>query len=160
MKKQPWLYSATLFSALAAAVLLSCSMLAIPFLKEQIFVERGTIDTAGEFLVLLAFAQYAVFTVISICWLLSCLRQGRQSRKAAYGLLSFGVLCLFLLTGIKQMVDEIAREYGMGWDVGAEWAILYVFLSLQLLYIFTILRRLFRRRSSLRDIDRHFLGKV
>ena len=59
--------------------------------------------------------------------------------------LFLGMLCLILLLGEKTMADEIAREYRLGWDTLGEWIILYIMLSLQLLYniIFFIQIRLF-----------------
>jgi hypothetical protein len=49
-----------------------------------------------------------------------------------------------LLVGEKAMVDEIGREYLLGWEVVGEWIILYVFLAIQLLYNIFILRRVYR----------------
>jgi len=42
------------------------------------------------------------------------------------------------------MIDEIGREYLLGWEVLGEWIILYVFLTTQLIYNLVILLQLFR----------------
>jgi len=71
----------------------------------------------------------------------------RQSEKASIGqqaTLVLGALCLFLLIGEKAMVDEIGREYLLGWEVLGEWIILYAFLTIQLIYNLVILMQLFR----------------
>jgi hypothetical protein len=55
------------------------------------------------------------------------------------------------------MVDEIGREYLLGWEVVGEWIILYVFLAIQLLYNIVILRRVHRARISRRGPDRFLI---
>jgi hypothetical protein len=57
--------------------------------------------------------------------------------------LTLGALCLILLVGEKVMADEIGREYLLGWEVVGEWVILYVFLTIQLIYNVIILRRVY-----------------
>lgn len=54
-------------------------------------------------------------------------------------LLVLALLAVMGLAGGKVMVDEISRETAMGWVPGAEWAVLYVCLTLQLAYLLALL---------------------
>ena len=51
-----------------------------------------------------------------------------------------GLICCVLLLCEKAMVDEIARETALGWEVIGEWVILYIALVIQLVYIGLVLR--------------------
>lgn len=130
--------------AIVCTALLVYSMAAIPIYKQQVFLERGRITSGAEMVILIGFVLVLVFNVVSILWVSSCIRKAEAVRRGDIAVLTLGALCLILLVGEKVMVDEIGREYLLGWEVFGEWAILYVFLTIQLLYNIIILRRVYR----------------
>jgi hypothetical protein len=119
-------------------------MVAIPIYKQQVFLERDRITSGAEMVILIGFVLVLVFNVVSILWVSSCIRKAESVRIKDIAVLTLGALCLILLVGEKVMVDEIGREYLLGWEVVGEWVILYVFLTIQLLYNIIILRRVYR----------------
>jgi hypothetical protein len=137
-------YHAAFALAILCAGLLVYNMVAMPIYKEQVFLERGTITAGGEMVILIGFVLVPIFDIVSLLWVLSRIRQAQAVRKRDMGVLALGTLCLILLAGEKVMVDEIGREYLLGWEVVGEWIILYAFLVIQLLYNVVILRRVYR----------------
>ena len=119
-------------------------MVAMPICKEQVFLERGTITIGGESLILIGVVLVAIFNIASLIWVLWSLLQAQAVHKGDVGILALGALCLILMFGEKVMVDEIGREYLLGWEVVGEWIILYLFLAIQLLYNELIMRQLYR----------------
>jgi hypothetical protein len=57
-----------------------------------------------------------------------------------------------------QVVDEISREYRLGWEVLGEWIILYVLLKTQLVYNLVILLKLSYICRDRRSADGAALG--
>jgi hypothetical protein len=149
-------------AAFALAVLctglLVYNMAAMPIFKEQVFLERGTISTVGEMFILIGFILVVIFNIVSLFWVSLRILQAQVVRKGDWGVLALAVLCLILLMGEKVMVDEIGREYILGWEVVGEWIILYVFLAIQLFYNLVILRRVHRACVGPRSEGR--AGKV
>jgi hypothetical protein len=142
--------------ATVCTALLVCNMAAMPIYKQQIFLERGTITTGGEMVILIGFVLVLMFNVMSLLWVSSRIRKAEAVHMGDITVLTLGALCLILLVGEKVMVDEIGREYLLGWEVVGEWVILYVFLTIQLLYNFIILRRVYRVcRNAPPPSDRH-----
>jgi hypothetical protein len=137
-------------AAFALAVLctggLVFNIVALPIFKDQVFLERGQISTGGELAILIGFVLVLVFTIVSLIWVSSRIRKAQIVRKGDIGLVALGALCLILMAGEKAMVDEIGREYMLGWEVVGEWIILYAFLAIQLIYNVIVLRRLYRAR--------------
>ena len=132
--------------AIISAVFLIYIMLALVIYKEQIFIERGIISIS-EIIIGIGFGLILLFNIVSFLWLL---RKFRKSDKVTIGekiTLALGSLCLLLLIGEKTMIDEIGREYLLGWETFGEWIILYVFLTIQLFYNFTILK-IFKNNTS------------
>jgi len=129
-----------LLSRMTFALALLCEisvvgiMVALPIYKQQVFLDKGNLTTGGEMGILIAFVCVLVFHLVSLLWLLSL------PAGVPRWLLVLGALCLLLLLGEKVMVDEIAREYSLHWEVTGEWVILYVFLTIQWLYSVMILR--------------------
>lgn len=138
------LYRPAFALAIVCTGLLIYNLVAMPIHKEQVFLERGTINTGGEMAILIGFVLVPMFNIVSLLWMLSRIRQAHVVHKVDKGVLVLGVLCLILLMGDKVMVDEIGREYMLGWEVLGEWIILYLFLATQLLYNLIILRRIYR----------------
>ena len=146
-------------AAFALAILctgwLVYNMVAMPIYKEQVFLQRGTITAGGETIILIGFVLVPIFNIASLSWVSSHVRQAQVVRKGDVGTLALGALCLILLMGEKVMVDEIGREYLLGWEVVGEWFILYAFLATQLLFNVVILRRVYRiceiQRSEARE---------
>lgn len=126
--------------------LLLCIMAAIPLYKEQIFLERGIVNPGGETAILIGFIIVMLFTFVSVVWLSSRIRKHPESQKGDAGILALGVICLILVAGEKIIVDEISREYSMGWEAVGEWIVLYLILSIQLFYNLFILRRLYNQK--------------
>jgi hypothetical protein len=138
------LYRAAFALAILCTGLLVYNMAAMPIFKEQVFLERGTIGTVWEMLILIGFILVVIFNIVSLFWVSLHILRTQAVRKEDWGVLALAILCLILLMGEKVMVDEIGREYILGWEVVGEWIILYVFLAVQLLYNAVILRRLYR----------------
>lgn len=133
------IYNPVSLLAIISAVFLIYIMLALVIYKEQIFIERGIISIS-EIIIGMGFGLILLFNIVSFLWLL---RKFRKSNKVTIGkkiTLALGGLCLLLLIGEKTMIDEIGREYLLGWETLGEWIILYVFLAIQLFYNITILK--------------------
>jgi len=142
-KHNTLLYNSTFVLALLSTGFLVYNMLATLIYKEQIFFERETISSV-EIVILIGFGLIPLFDIVSILWVLSRLRQSEKVIPGDKPTLVLGALCLILLIGEKTMVDEIGREYLIGWEVLGEWIILYVFLTIQLIYNLVVLLKLFR----------------
>jgi hypothetical protein len=144
MEKQGrWLTNSTAVLAIFSIGSLAFNMLGIPIYKEQVFYERGTLSGV-EIVMGIGFGLVVLFDIVSLLWVLLRLRQSRDGGIGDKAILALGVLCLFLFLGEKTMVDEIGREYQLGWEVLGEWIILYIFLTIQLIYNLVILVQLFR----------------
>jgi hypothetical protein len=141
-----FVYRAAFALAILCTGLLVYNMVAMPIYKEQVFLERGTISTGGEMVILIGFVLVLLFNIVSFLWMLLRIQKAQRVHGGDLGVLALGALCLILLMGEKAMVDEIGREYLLGWEVVGEWIILYVFLAIQLLYNVVILRRVYRTR--------------
>jgi hypothetical protein len=147
---------AALALAIACTVLLVYNMVAMPIYKQQVFLERGTITTGAEMVILIGFVLVIMFNFVSLLWMSSRIRKAEAVRMGDIAVLALGALCLVLPVGEKVMVDEIGHEYLLGWEVVGEWIILYLFLTIQLLYNIIILRRVYRVcRSAPPPSDRH-----
>lgn len=139
-------YRAAFGLAILCTGFLIFNMVAMPIYKEQVFLERGTVTIGGEMVILVGFVLMVIFNIVSLLWVSSRIRKAQAVRKGGRGIIALGALCLILLMGEKVMVDEIGREYLLGWEVVGEWIILYVFLAIQLLYNVVILRRVYRTK--------------
>ena len=126
-----------------STVLLVFNMLALPIYKEQIFFEREIFSNV-EIVILIGFCFIILFNIVSFLWILSGIRRSHEVVSGDIARLILGALCLILLIGEKTMVDEIGREYPLGWEVTGEWIILYIFLTIQLIYNFVVILKLFR----------------
>ena len=133
---------------------LAFNMLGIQGFKQEVFVDREKL--AGvEIVILIGFGLVALFVVVSLVWIWSRLSQAEKATMGQKATLVLGVLCLFLLIGEKTMVDEIGREYRLGWEVLGEWIILYTFLVTQLLYSLVIYVQLYRAHRDRPGLGRH-----
>ena len=103
---------------------------------------------------LVGFGLVVLFDIASFLWVLLRLRQSQKANIGDKAMLVLGVLCPFLFLGEKVMVDEIAREYRLGWEVLGEWIILYVLLTTQLIYNLVILLQLLRANRERRSADK------
>ena len=130
--------------AILCTGLLICNLAAMPVHREQVFVQRGRIDSLGETVILIGFLLVPIFNILSLSWIAWRMRSTRKVHERDRGILALGILCLVLMIGEKAMVDEIGREFSLGWEVTGEWIILYGFLAVQLLYNIVIVRRLYR----------------
>ncbi len=141
-------YRAALALAVLCTGLLVYNIAALPIFREPVFLERGMISPGGETIILIGFVLAAIFNFVSLLWNISRARKKRISSQGDKWILALGVLCMILLLGEKTMVDEIGREYLLGWEVTGEWIILYVFLAIQLLYNTLIILKLYRIRKT------------
>jgi hypothetical protein len=90
------------------------------------------------------FVYMVLFDLASALWILarSCWRRtGDQEACEAGWLLVLALFALMGLMGAKAMVDEIAREHGLGGGLQGEWVVLYACLTVQLAYGIAILSR-------------------
>ena len=147
MKKHSITYIIMLILGGISTGFLLYNMVAIPFFKEQIFLERSTITIGGELFVLIGFIHMAIFNVMSIFWIIYHNKKNQMFWKSRSAILTLGFLCLLLMAGEKVIVDEIGREYLLGWEVVGEWIILYIFLVIQLIYTLLILLRLYQSNN-------------
>jgi hypothetical protein len=116
IKKSPYL-----LSIVSAAYLIGI-MLGLVVFKQQVFIEQDIISATDIFIA----AGFGLFVVFNICSIIIF----RRNKL----ILMWGILSLVLLIGEKTMADEIARESLLGWETLGEWIILYVFLTIQLLF--------------------------
>ena len=130
--------------ALVCTGCLMYNMVVIPFCKEQIFLDQGIIRIGQEMFIFIGFVLVLIFNITSLLWVSSHIRISQRRYNGNKGIFALGALCLILLVGGKVMMDEIGREYLLGWEVLGEWIILNVFLTIQLLYNALILRKMYR----------------
>ncbi|MDY7077007.1 MAG: hypothetical protein SXV54_08790 [Chloroflexota bacterium] len=145
-------YNSILVLAILSTGFLVFNMLGTLTYKQQVFFEQETISGV-EIVILVGFGLVLLFDAVSFIWVLSKLRQSKKVSIGDKATLGLGILCPFLLLGEKVMVDEIAREYRLGWEVLGEWIILYIFLTTQLIYNLIILLRLSRAYQDQRSVD-------
>lgn len=109
-----------------------------PFHAEEIFVNQDTL-TGIERIMLLGFGLIVLFNVLSLGWLLT--QPGDTSGQRATDLLTaaLGVVCMVLLFADKVMADEVAHEWGLEGGSSGEWYMMYIFLSVQLIYILIVI---------------------
>jgi hypothetical protein len=144
------LYNSTFVLAILSIGFLVFNMLGILIYRQQVFFERETL--AGvEIVILIGFGLVVLFDIGSLLWVLLRMRQSGEASVGDKATLILGALCLILLVGEKAMVDEIGREYLLGWEVLGEWIILYIFLTTQLIYNLVILSQLFRACRDRRE---------
>lgn len=142
-KHSKLVYNSTFVLVILSTGFLVFNMLGILTHKRQVFFEQEIISGV-EIVILIGFGLVLVFDVTSLLWGLLRLCQPGRVSIGAIATLVLGVLCPFLLLGEKVMVDEIAREYRLGWEVLGEWIILYVLLTIQLIYNLVVFLQLLR----------------
>lgn len=146
MKKYNDLFRSGAFALAALSILSVVSiMTGLQLFKGEVFMQRETFS-GGEMLLAAAFLSVALFNVVSLGWLIAGLQRSLERRGADLMAIAMGVLCMVLLLGEKTMIDEIAREHPLGWEVLGEWIILYSFLVVQLVYSILVLLK--SRRHS------------
>ena len=138
------LTKSTLVLAIVSTCFLVNNMVTILVYKEQIFFERELLSGMA-IVILIGFGLVLLFDIVSALWVLSRIRRSEKVILFDKATLILGATCLFLFIGEKVMIDEIGREYLLGWEVLGEWIILYIFLTTQLIYNIVILLQLFRR---------------
>jgi hypothetical protein len=124
------------------------NILAIPRNQEEVFLNQSTIAPV-ECVILFGILLVILFNLSSIVWVAIQLFDRNGPAGINVIALVLGCVCTVLLIGEKVMIDEIAREYRMGWETLGEWIILHSFLVIQLFYNILMLLRL-----SLRDTAR------
>ena len=142
IKRGHALYNTTLVFSAISTVFLIYIMLAMPVYKVQLFIERDTFSIPG-IVMIIGFGLIFLFTLVSVIWLAKQIQWGRKAAAGDTMTFLLGILCLIALVGEKVMLDEIGREIRLGWETRGEWILLYIGLSIQLIYNFVIIRRLF-----------------
>lgn len=137
------LYYSTWVLVILSTGFLLFNMMATLMYRQQIFFERDMLSTV-EIVIAIGFGFILEFDIVSFLWVVSGIRRSQKVTGSEIGTLILGGSCLILLLGEKAMIDEIGREYLLRWEVLGEWIILYVFLTIQLLYNLVILQKLFR----------------
>lgn len=145
--RRGFLYKSTFLLAILSTGFLAFNMVAMRIFAEEIFSRRHILSPA-EVLIALGFGLIFVFNGFSFLWVLLRGRESGDLRFADMAMLFLGAFCFLLLMGDKVMVDEIARECELGWEVSGEWTIVYILLAVQLIYNLLILRRLLRAHRT------------
>ena len=140
-----FLYISTVVLAILSTGFLVYNMLAIRIFAHEVFFERQTLSGA-EISIAVGFGLILLFDVFSLLSVLSTTRRPQNAISGSKVVLIFGAFCLLLLLADKVMIDEIGREYLVGWEVLGEWIMLYGFLTTQLVYNLVVLLALFRVR--------------
>ena len=142
----------TLALAIVATGFLLYNMVGIIVLRQAVFFDH-TIDLVAEFAILIGFLVVFLFDLWCLFWIWYRIGRAGGPSGLEQGLAGLGILCLVLFIGEKVMIDEIAREYRLGWEVLGEWLGLYVMLTIQLcfnvLVVFHLIRLLRISRKSL-----------
>ncbi len=112
------------------------SMLALRFYREQLFLERETLNGPG-LIVLSSFGLVLLFDIASFIWVL--IRHRRMPSTWNIAMLLIGTLCWILLIVDKVMIDELGREYRLGWETRGELIILYGSMTIQFAYCAVVL---------------------
>jgi len=127
----------------AATCCLLFSMAAIPLFHEVLFTGQPNPEPIG-WVILAGLSMVTLFTIAALGWLLrEATDRPRFTGREVTGVI-WGALCLLFMIGEKVMIDEIAREWRLGWETTGEWVILYFFLTVQLgfnLYMLYLFRR-------------------
>lgn len=139
-----------LFLGILSFLSLLLILVGIWFFKQEVFIDQANLSGV-EILMLIGFGLILIFNLLSFINRYIHLRKTNRNPIMDKAVLVLGILCIFLLWGDKVLVDEIAREIRLGWEVTGEWVILYLFLSIQLIYNFLILYNLIVHRP--RKID-------
>lgn len=145
-KHNNFLFNLTFVLAILSTGLLLFNMLAILIWKKQIFFDRNTFSVV-EVIILIGFGVILLFDIVSFIWVLLRLTWSDKVTTGNISILILGALCLLFFVGEKVMIDEIGREYILGWEVLGEFIILYVLLFIQLIYNTIILIKLSRIKS-------------
>jgi hypothetical protein len=145
------LYNSTSVLAILSVGFLLFNIFGTMIYRQKVFLERETLSSV-EIVILIGFGLFFLFDIVSLLLVLLRLRQSEKASMGDRATLILGTLCLLLLIGEKAMVDEIGREYLLGWEVLGEWIILYTFLTNQLLYNLIILMQLFRTYRDQRGV--------
>ena len=123
------IFPITIFSTL----LLILSSILIPSSKDDIFILKEVFSFIEQ-LILIGFSCNLIFYSFSLYWLLNLKKQPANKSNLRLLLIVLGIISMILMIGEKSMIDEIGREYDLGWEVTGEWIILYGFISTQLFY--------------------------
>jgi len=121
-------YPAVFILALASTVSLVFNIVAISVFRDRLFLEVTIITGLGVF-ILAGFAVVLLFEVSMVIW--SAIRLNTQSPNGLR-FFPFSLLAILALGVSKVMIDEIGHEYFR--QIPGEWIILYIALSVQLLF--------------------------
>ena len=134
---------AVIILAIFAAAGAVFNLITIPLFHEEVFIRQYTIAPV-EIIILLGFLAILIFNLMSLFWLVLQIHKESDSKTGHILLLIFTIFCIIGLMGQKVMLDEVANEYYLGWNVQGEWIIFLGLLSLQLVYclvfLFTAIR--------------------
>lgn len=122
---------------IVATVGLLYNLVALRVYREEFFLTRGPIGWEA-YIVMGFFLIIFLFDVSSVFWITFAGRDGGETSTSNGPLVLFGVTCIILMIGVKIMLDEIGRTDPMG-EAAGEWIVLFVLLSIQMVYNYVIL---------------------
>lgn len=125
-------------------------MTGIRIFSQEVFSEQETLSGV-EILMIVGFGLILIFNLVSFINGYIKLRKSNQNKILDKAVLILSILCIFLFWGDKALVDEIAREIRLGWEVNGEWIILYLFLFIQIIYDILIFYQLIVYRPKMID---------
>ena len=119
------------------------NMVAIPLYREELFFNQDTLLPVGV-IILAMYLLFFIFNILVVVWVFSLVLKHEESLAWDSPTLIWGILCIILFMAEKVMIDEIARETRFGMETFGEWIILYILLTIQLLYGVFIAFKVFR----------------
>lgn len=146
-EKKPRLLIATFVLAILSTVLLIFNLPALALFRREIFLARESLSGVG-IVIGAGFLCVALFNFVSVVWRFTGLSDYEDKKTGRIVMAMLGILCIVLLFGEKTMIDEIGKQYLMNWNSQGEWAILYIFLSIQLTYNLLTLFKLIKSYQS------------
>ena len=126
---------------------LAFNMVAIPLYREELFFNQELLLPIGV-IILAMFLLFIIFNISTVIWISSRMLK-REDSSAWHSLaLVWGILCIVLFVAEKVMIDELARETRFGMETFGEWVILYLQLTMQLLYGVFIVFKVFHNSKT------------
>jgi hypothetical protein len=92
------------------------------------------------------FLLILVFNTVAITWDIVRTKAANRGKITTIWISALGIVCVILLMGDKVLLDEIGRETRLGWETLGEWIILYILLTVQLVFCIAVAVRVLRSK--------------